>query len=167
MTIWEIDREIDKLVNSNIDEETGEALFDIEALEALQMERDAKVENLALAYKNLTAEAAAIKAEEDALKKRREAVEKKAERARDYLEFVCHGEGFKSAKAVVSFRTSTSCEVDDYDFIAWAKEDPTRSELYLRYAEPKVNKKALTDVLKIGAVIPFAQLVTKKNISIK
>ena len=165
MTIWEIDREIEKLVNS-VDEETGEVMFDVDALDALQMEREQKIENLALAVKNMTAEAKAIKAEEESLTTRRKALEAKADRAKEYLAYVCNGEGFKSAKTVVSFRNSTSCEVDD-DFINWAKEDPTRAELYLRYAEPKVDKKALTDVLKIGTVIPFARLVTKQNINIK
>lgn len=165
MTIWEIDREIDRLVNA-VDEETGEVLCDVEALEALSMAREEKVENLALAVKNMTADAKAIKAEEDALAQRRKSIEAKVARAKEYLEYVCAGEGFKSSKVVVSFRPSTSCEVDA-DFLEWAKADPTRAELYLRYDEPKVNKKALTDVLKIGTVIPFAQLVTRKNITIK
>lgn len=165
MTIWEIDREIEKLVNS-VDEETGEVMFDVDALDALQMERDQKIENLALAIKNMKAEAQAIKAEEETLSARRKALEAKADRAKEYLEYVCNGEGFKSAKTVVSFRNSTACEVDA-DFIDWAKADKTRAELYLRYAEPKVDKKAVADALKIGAVIPFASLVTRKNITIK
>lgn len=165
MTIWEIDREIEKLVNS-VDEETGEVMFDVDALDALQMEREKKIENLALAVKNMKAEAQAIKAEEENLYSRRKALEAKADRAKEYLEYVTNGEGFKSAKVVVSYRNSTVCEVDE-DFINWAKEDPTRAELYLRYSEPKVDKKAVADVLKIGTVLPFASLVTRKNITIK
>ena len=58
MTIFDIDEAILNLV----DEETGEVV-DIEALEALEMERDKKVSNIACWIKQLDAEAEAIKAE--------------------------------------------------------------------------------------------------------
>ena len=164
MTIYEIDRAIEALLS--VDEETGEVAFYADALESLQMARDAKVENLACAVKNLKAEAAAIKAEEESLATRRKSVEARAERAKEYLDYVLGGNPFKSAKAVVSYRNSTSCETDA-DFVEWCKEDPTRAELYLRYDEPKVNKKAVGDVLKVGTVLPFARLVTKRSISVK
>ena len=45
-----------------VDEETGE-ITNLDELDALQLERDEKIENIALWVKNLTADAAAIKAE--------------------------------------------------------------------------------------------------------
>ena len=45
MKIYEIENAISDLL-SQVDEETGEILFDPEQLEALQMERDGKIENL-------------------------------------------------------------------------------------------------------------------------
>ena len=66
MTLYEINAEIASLV----DEETGE-LLDYDRFADLQMERDAKIENMALWVKDLDAEAAAIKAEETALAERR------------------------------------------------------------------------------------------------
>ena len=62
MTIYEIDNRIAELV----DPETGE-LLDYEAFAELAMEREAKIENMALWYKDLTAEAKAIREEERAL----------------------------------------------------------------------------------------------------
>ena len=50
--------EIDAAITACIDPETGEVL-DEEALNALHMERSAKVESVALWIKNLNAEAAA------------------------------------------------------------------------------------------------------------
>lgn len=60
-TLYEIDADI---VNC-IDTETGEIL-DFDSLDALNMERDAKIEGVALYVKQLQAEAEAIKAEEKA-----------------------------------------------------------------------------------------------------
>lgn len=56
MTLYEIDQAIQGLV----DPETGE-LMDYEAFAALQMDRDAKIENMALWYKDLMADAMAAK----------------------------------------------------------------------------------------------------------
>lgn len=75
MTIYEIDARMAGL----IDPETGE-LLDYEAFASLQMEREAKIENMALWYKDLTAEAKAIREEEKALAERRKSAENKAER---------------------------------------------------------------------------------------
>ena len=69
MRIYEIDREIEALLEE-CDPETGEALFDEEKLAALEAQRETAVEQLALGYKNLAAEAEAIKAEAAALTKR-------------------------------------------------------------------------------------------------
>ena len=52
-------------------QETGE-IIDLEKLEALNIERDKKVEGIALAVKNYAAEAKAIKEEEEKLAKRLE-----------------------------------------------------------------------------------------------
>ena len=61
--------EINQAIMDCLDPETGEIL-DMEALEALQMDRVQKAENVACWRKNLMAMIASIKAEEDALKKR-------------------------------------------------------------------------------------------------
>ena len=62
MTIYEIDQAIMNCV----DAETGE-IIDTERLDKLQMERDAKLENVACWIKDLKAEAEALKAEKQAL----------------------------------------------------------------------------------------------------
>lgn len=162
MSIYEIDQEIMNLL-SQVDEETGEVLFDEEKLAGLQMERDQKVENLALAYKNLTAEAKAIKAEEEALAKRRKVTENEAERAKSYLEFVLGGDTFKSPKVAVSYRKSESVEVTA-DFAPWAYEN---AQNLLRLREPEPDKTALKKALKEGQNIPFASLVSKQSVQIK
>mgnify|MGYP000917782718 FL=1 len=61
--------EIDNAMFSLIDEETGE-IKGYEAFEELQMQREEKIENVALWYKNLIAESKAIREEEKALAER-------------------------------------------------------------------------------------------------
>ncbi len=62
MTLYDIDRQIEDL----IDPETGE-ITDFEALDALQMERSEKIGQITRAYRNAIAEAAAIGTEIDRL----------------------------------------------------------------------------------------------------
>ena len=59
MTLYEIDNAI----LGCVDDETGEVI-DFDKLDKLTMQREQKLEGAALAVKNLTAEAEAIKAEE-------------------------------------------------------------------------------------------------------
>lgn len=163
MKIYEIDAAIEELIAESVDEETGELLFDPEKLEALQMERDRAVENLALYYKNLLAEAEAIKAEEGNLKKRREATLKAAERAESYLAYVLQGEKFKTARVAVNYRKSTKLELSDW-FVSWAQ---VHAPDFLKYKEPEADKRAITAALKDGTEIPGAALVENNSIQIK
>ena len=57
--------EINQAITECIDNETGE-IIDVEKLEELQLEREAKIENVALWYKNLLSDAEAYKAEKNA-----------------------------------------------------------------------------------------------------
>ena len=70
---------IDQAILALVDPETGE-IMDGEAFDQLQMERETKLENIALWIKNLKAENAAIRQEEKALAERRKAGENKVER---------------------------------------------------------------------------------------
>lgn len=154
--------EIDAAMLSLVDEETGE-IKDYEAFEALQMERDTKVENMALWYKNLIAEGKAIREEEKTLAERRRGCENKAERLKDYLSEILQGNKFKTAKVAVSYRKSTAVDIEP-DFIEWAQNN---ADGLLTYKEPEPNKTAIKDALKAGAEIPFAGMVERQNISIK
>ena len=71
--------DIDAAIMALVDPDTGE-ISDWAEFDALQMERERKIENVACWYKNLIAEAKMLKDEETALKARREAVERSAEK---------------------------------------------------------------------------------------
>jgi outer membrane murein-binding lipoprotein Lpp len=92
MNLYQINEEIEKC----IDTETGEIL-DLEALDKLAMERDTKIENLACWYKNLMADAEALKAEKNAFAKRENAAKNKADSIKRYLSSVLDGEKFATS----------------------------------------------------------------------
>lgn len=131
MTIFDIDQEI----LSCIDQETGEVI-DIERLNSLQMERNSKIHNVACWYKELLAEAEAIKAEKQKLAKRQQVCENKAESLKKYLAFVLDGEKFKDGVVSISYRTTKSVVFfDDFDYSTLPEEyqkvtiEPRKTEL--------------------------------------
>ena len=139
MTIYEINEQI---LNC-IDLETGE-IIDIDKLNELELERDAKIENVACWIKELKAEAEAIKAEKLVLAERQKVAENKAESLKKWLAFALNGEKFKTAKCSVSFRKTESVEVTEEGLEALMKE---HDEL-LTYKAPEPNKTAIKNAIK-------------------
>lgn len=158
MTLFEIDNEIAKALENAIDIETGE-LIHPELIENLQLARNDKIKNIALAYKNKKAEMEAIKGQKDLFVAREKRAKKEVEDLGKYLEYALQGETFKCAEVEVKYRKSTSVQVSN---------DVVLPEEYLTIKttlEP--NKKLLADALKNGTEIAGVELVTKNNIQIK
>ena len=149
--------EINAQILEVIDLSTGEIL-DTAAFDQLQMERDEKIENIALWVKNLKSDAAAYKAEKDAFAEKQKRAENKAESLTKYLASMLNGKKFKSVKADITWRKSTALNV---------QEGAQAPEAFKKYAEPTIDKKALTDALKGGAEIAGFELIERNNISIK
>ena len=153
MTLYEIDAAI----LDCIDAETGEVV-DADKLNALQMEREEKVEAVALWIKDLTAEAAALKAEKQAFSERQAAAEKKAESLRKWLSDALAGQKFKTTRVAVSFRKTESVDVPD----VWALDDS-----FLKYADPTPDKQKIKAALKAGEAVTGAALVEGQSMTIK
>ena len=159
MTIYEIDNNI----MNCIDMETGEVI-DTDKLNDLQMERDAKIENVALWIKELKAEAEAIKNEKQALADRQRVAENKAESLKNWLAYALNGEKFKTAKCSISYRNSESVEVTEEGLEALMRDH----EDLLTYKSPEPNKKAIKDAIKNdGLTVAGVQLVQKTSTIIK
>lgn len=157
--------EINKGILECLDLETGE-IIDPERLTALQMERNAKFENVALWIKNLLSDADAYKAEKDAFAAREKAAKNKAESLKRWLADALQGEKFTTAKTAVSFRKSESVEIQDEDrLIVWAMGNG--HEDLLTFAAPSVNKTAIKQALKNGVEMPWATMRENQNIQIK
>ena len=149
--------EIDEAILSCIDADTGEIL-DADKLNALQIEREKKLENVALWIKNLTSDAEALKAEKQAFAERQKAAESKAESLKKWLTEALAGEKFKTTKVAVSFRKTKSVQVADI----WQLD-----ESYVKYAEPTADKAAIKKAIEAGQEVAGATLVENVSISVK
>lgn len=162
MTLYEIDNAIREVLESAADPETGELVDEalLEQYDKLIMDRDQKVENIGLYIKNLEADAAAIKAEAKNLTARAKAAENKAEHLRNYMQFCLNGQKFQSPRLSVSFRKSQKVEVDQNRLFEIPDD-------YLRYKDPEVDKKRVSEALKAGEDIPGCTLVDSVSMIIK
>ena len=155
MNLYQIDNEI----LGCVDADTGE-IIDIDKLEELQIERDAKVENLGLWIKNLDAEAEALKAEKMSFAKRQQAAENKRDSLKKYLANYLEGTPFKSTKVNISFRKSEILEIADEALF-------DLPDAYLKFKQPDVDKAALKKALKEGKQFAGVCIVENQNIQIK
>lgn len=157
MTLYEIDANLFAILeNVTEDGEIPEELF--AELDELQMMRNAKIENIALFVKNLTADAEAIKAEKLMLEDRQRAKLRKAESLKQYLEYALSGQKFESPRVVVSWRKSQAVVLTDESQI------PVQ---YLEPQAPKIIKTEISKALKAGGEVPGAVLETRQNLQIK
>lgn len=153
MTLYEIDQQL----LDCIDLETGE-IIDAEKLTELTMERDEKIEKVALWIKELKAEAEALKAEKQSFADRQRTAENKIESLKKWLADALNGEKFKTTKVAVSFRKTKSVDVPDIFAL---------DENYVKYAEPTADKAAIKKAIEAGETVKGAQLVENVSVSIK
>lgn len=159
MTLYEIDAEILSLMDQAVDPETGEINESVyEALDQLQMDREHKIESIALVFKNAKADAEAYKAEKMSFAKKQADAEALAERMKGYLAYALNGEKFKTSKVSVSYRKSEIVNYTDIDMVP---------QQYIRYKDPEVDKVNLKDALKMGAKIPGVWLEEKQNVQVR
>ena len=156
MNLYDIEYEITNCV----DPETGE-IIDEKRLDALQMAREKKIENILLWIKNLKSEAGAIREEEKKLADRRQSDEKKAESLTQYVQNVLNGEKFKTSRVVVSYRKSEAVIVDDLQLMQETCDE------YLKYKDPEPDKAKIKAALKDGITVPGCPLEERQNITIK
>lgn len=149
--------EIDTQITECFDADTGE-LLDAEKLENLMIEKENKLENVALWIKNLKADAAMYKAEKTAFAERQAAAERKAESLTEWLKNALNGQKFKTEKAEVSFRKTSKVEVLDI----WEL-----NEDFVKYSDPTPDKSAIKRAIKAGEDVKGAKLIDDINISIK
>lgn len=157
MTLFDINKAILEF-DYEIDEETGEIL-NAEALDALQLAREEKIEGVGLWIKNLQAEAEAVKKEKDAMAERQRRLEKKAESLKNYLAYALQGEKFSTPRIAMSWRKSESVLIPDEALL----DDRFVNITMIK----KPDKKLIKDTLKAGREVPGAELVTKQNLQIK
>lgn len=148
--------QIDQQILNCIDAETGE-IFDIEAFEALNIERNIKIENLLLWLKNLNAEAAALQAEKLAFAKRQTVCENQIERIKNYITDALGGNEFETARVKASFRKS------DELIMAEGATIPTEFQKH----KIELDKAGIKAAIKGGKSFDGFMLQIKQNLQIK
>lgn len=150
--------EINEQILSCLDFETGE-IIDTDKFDVLQVERNDKLENIALWYKNLQSEAQAYKAEKDIFAEKQRRSEQKAESLKKYLDSALHGSKFDTVKVNISYRKSASVNVIDLDKLP--------EEYKKSITTVSADKIAIGTALKQGVSIDGAEIVESNNIQIK
>ncbi len=159
MTLYELSQAMQNF-DLDIDEETGEIL-NADELDELIIEHDLKLKNCVYYYKNMMAEAEALKAEKQKLADRQKTAERKAEWIKRYIANDLQGEKFEPKDDVtikVGWRRSESVECADIFKVP---------DEYLRYKEPELDKAKVKKALKAGESVQGCELVSKTNIQIK
>ena len=158
--------DIDQDILDCVDLETGEIL-DTEKLDALQMEREAKLEGVALWIKDMKAEAAAVKEEADKLNARKKALENKMEGLKAWLLMALDGEKLKTPRCnVYQTHNQRVAVADEAKLISFLQtlEEP---EKFLRFKDPELKKDEIKKALKDGTIIPGAELEETESVVIK
>lgn len=149
--------EIDQAILECVDTETGE-IIDAERLADLHMERETKIESVALWYKNLLSDAEAYKAEKNAFAEREKRAREKAESLKQWLANSLAGEKFKTARVGISYRKSDSLVVDNIYAV---------DERFVKYVEPTADAMAIKAAIKAGEIVNGCHLEFKTNIQIR
>ncbi len=153
-SLYEIDQEIMQC----LDMETGE-IIDPERLNALQMERTSKIENVALWVKNLQADALAYKAEKEAFAEREKKALAKVESLKRWLATACDGQKFNTWRCAVTFRKSEKVEILDDRLLP--------KDMLIENLVVSPDKKKIKEALKAGQHVEGCFLVTNMNPTIK
>lgn len=154
--LYDLVREIEDF-EFEIDEETGEIL-NANDLDNLELEKNEKIEQLCLWFKNLKSDASAYKAEKDSFAKKQKAAENKAESIKNYIAYILAGENFKTDRVTVSYRRSEQVECPDMSLV---------DDDYLRFKEPELDKTKIKKALKDGIKVGGCMLVERQNMQIK
>ena len=150
-----------------VDMDTGEIL-DMEKLDALQMEREAKLEGVALWVKDLKAEATAVKEEADKLTARKKALDNKIEGLKTWLLMALEGQKLKTPRCNVYQTHSTKLNViDEMSVTNWIQTHCKEPEQFLKFTLPEIRKDAVKAALKDGTEIPGCALEATESVVIK
>lgn len=169
MTLYDIDAQIAALDGAAeddmlIDEETGELVSVAQALDALRMAREEKIENVACWVKNLSAEADAIREEENRLAKRRKAAETKAANLKAWLLAAMTREDgttdkLKTGRVAISVKRNPPSTVVDEALLP-----STYKVAKITY---QANKELIKRELLSGGEVPGAHLEYGRSVIIK
>lgn len=163
MTLYEVSSEYLQLIDeANTVAEENEGIIPDELsdkIDALTTVRTDKIKNCIHAYKNILAEADAIKNEKDALTAREKFLRRKTEWLEGYIRYnVLEGEVLSAPTYEIKWRKSTTIEIIDIEKVP---------EEFLKITKEPI-KKDIKQAIKDGEdVSEYATVINHNNMSIK
>jgi hypothetical protein len=160
--LYELDQRINELIANSIDPETGEVSDGfIEKLDALNMERNKKIDNIMCLIKNLISDAEGWEAEEKRLAELKKSAKNRAESLKNYLSRYMEAgvEKFTSEHGKIGWRKSEKVVVQDVDTLP--------EEFKKVKVEVKADLISLKNALKEDRKIDGVSLEEHQNIQIK
>lgn len=164
MKLYEIPQEIEKLV----DEETGK-ITDPILFSQLNESMEEKISYVALINKNRESDIKALDDEIKALTERKKSLENKVKNTKLFLQNFMLENGIKkieTPKVAISFRKSTSVEVDDAVALLNDFKAKQLTDLYKVKTTETLDKVAIKKWLKDN-MSDYCHLEEKQNIQIK
>lgn len=150
--------EINAQIMDSIDTETGEVL-DFDRLEALNMAKAEKIDNVACWVKDLEADVKAFEEQEKAFAERKAAAKKTIESLKGWLMEALEGQKWSSTRAEVRFRRSKAVDVLDETAV------PAQYMTVKTTSAP--NKTAIAAALKSGEEVAGCQLIERMSATVK
>lgn len=160
--LYELDQRINELIANSIDPETGEVSDGfIEKLDALNMERNEKIDNIMCLFKNLISDAAGWEVEEKRLSELKKSAKNRAESLKNYLSRYMEAgvEKFTSEHGKIGWKKSERVVVQDVDTLP--------EEFKKVKVEVKADLISLKNALKEDRKIDGVSLEEHQNIQIK
>lgn len=160
MNLFDINHEIEIAENKAIDMESGEILDEVfyTLLNELKMAKEEKVENLCCLYKNINADAEALKAQADEFTRRYKSAKNKADSIKNYITITMDGEKFSSPRASLRWTTTHPVIVEC---------DPATLPEKFRKATYEAKKTELKTALENGEIIEGCSIGERRSVSIR
>jgi hypothetical protein len=157
-------REIDEQILALVDEE-GEIL-DVEAFEALAMERTAKIVSMVNWVMDVRDDQTALANEISRLKDLLDKAKRKEERLKEFITAILGGEKLKTPTCSVSYRSSSAVEISDENAVRGFAELNGYDDI-LKFREPEISKTELKRLISEGVEVPGAAIVSRVSTIIK
>ena len=162
-TLYELTSEFRQVLDMAEDTDIDPQVI-ADTLEGIEGEIEYKADGYAKVIRQLEADSAALKAEEERMAKRRKSIDANIARMKQSLQMAMQTTGKTKFKTdLFSFgirKNPASVIIDNSDMIP---------EEYLIQQEPKINKAAIRDLLKIdnGELCDWAHLEQSESLSIR
>lgn len=160
-------REIDQAILGLFDPETGD-LLDEDGIEfeLLQMEREDKIKNTALYFRQLAGEAKVLADEIAGLQKKKKVTENKMRWLKYLLNEALQGQKFHHPLVDVSYRKSTYLDITNENaVIAFCQESGYLDCLKQKPIE--ISTSDITRLIKEGVDVPGAEIAERYNLGVK